>query len=290
MNFQIQHFVSILSCLGFSFAQGQFVQSYSGEDHFIGGPLNDYKNTDVIDYYGPNFDLIGWSVDHDIFARNLTVRIQSSYFNFLMNGGSKSTPSELGDLFLSTSGLNWSFPDDTSNINVSNGSDWDLVARLGTYYNVQQRWNRRERMYVITEGPLIEESNVGQIFEVDPDGVILSSAMTGATYRIDQEVRYDPVSGQDSLGSFIWHIDEDTEELVVSLSYLGVLDGTETLGFRWGMSTGTDVIEFEVPLDMARVSAQVTPVPEPATLSLLAGCGLASILWLRRKRLGIRKA
>jgi len=263
--FSIIGALAILSPSGF----GQLIIPLGtpGDDYIGGDPTNSiYDGADVV---GTNsvFDLTGGEFSYDTGTGSLEVKILGNYFdNILSNTGLLGT--EMGDLFISTDGLNWGgFGENTDTtqdyFGSGNETSWEYAVKLGTYEQPG-----------LTSGTVMN----GQMLQITDPGTQIQQSSAGGIYRAKQEHQ---VSGQWA-HNFIdptWMIEDGA--LTVTINDFSNFFGTdiESMGFHWTMSCANDVVEFE----MVFPTGTITVVPEPATIGVLGLLGMVGILLLRRR-------
>jgi hypothetical protein len=200
-------------------------------------------NQDVI---GTGFDIVGMDVTRS--GGNITVVLSGAFF-------AAAPINPLGDLYISTTGLNFENPSAPNHPNdrFTSGEGWN--------------W------YVSTEfGVLRPIGNFGAI--VGTLGVALGGTVpvAGSDGRINQALTggvnpSDPTSYAATVSPNI-----PAGTLTYIFPDLDAWAGAK-LGLHWTMLCGNDVVEVEVP---------TIPTPEPGTM-LLAGCGLIALAVFRRK-------
>ena len=237
-------------------------------DNYIGGDptSSSYDGADVI---GANsvFDLTGGEISYNTATGSLEVKILGNYFdNILSDTGLLGT--EMGDLFISTDGLNWGGSGENSDttldyVGSGNETSWEYDVQLGTY-----------KQPGLSSGTVID----GKMIDMSADGVGVSLSNAGGIHRALQEHQ---VTGQwaHNLTDPTWVIEDGSLTMTINdfAGFFGT--GIETMGFHWTMECANDVIEFELVFP----TGTITTVPEPATIGILGLMGMTGILFLRRR-------
>lgn len=223
-------------------------------------------------------------------GNKLTVKV---YTNFVNGGAGSSVGAKLGDLFFSTDG--WAAtgtgPQYTADNWGSTGhEDWEFAVTLDDYtgwnYDSTSATNRigvasgTATLYQIGNNTTYVDGNAGAHASLTDGAIVLSDYYWNSGYRGLQEVRYSAAgdTGEtviDSAGT--WKVLQDGSgayylEYVITSSAVATAFYNGQLGVHWAMNCGNDTI------------SGLVPVPEPATIGLMAaGVALLGIR-ARRKR------
>jgi hypothetical protein len=242
--------------------------AYTIADNYYGGtPTHGWAPMDVIGDYN-YYDILG--MDVTVTENIMTVKIYSSFFDKLDTKEILDEKTNMGDLFISTSGWDPAgteanhYQTDTM---LTPGTKWDYVVALDHHGQ--------------TSGDGLAANGTASLYEIS-DGSIVASNLNGLNanswiYRKDQMYRFTPDSGAITSGN--WAIEDisgtiyDRLTLTFDISDLQENRTSPNWAFHWAMSCGNDVIEGEAPI----------PNPEPSTF-LLMGLGIVGVAYLRRRR------
>lgn len=268
------HTLVLLAITG-SIATPAISQVVFTDDYWGGVPTNANYNLDVIGE-STVFDITGATLS--LGANSLTINIAANYFDNILNNSSSLLGTQMGDLFISTDGLEWTTGGAaTLNDYFGSGNEttWEYAVVL------DPRKNNQGLLDVFKDGePNADNAISSEIFEVYEDQILLSAA--NGIYRANQEYAYDPAN-QQSVSTASWYISDDYKLLSITLNNINsFLGDASDLGFHWTMSCGNDVIEF------AFENPSVPPVPEPSTIGIAAVVGVLAI-GLVRRRIASRK-
>jgi hypothetical protein len=200
-------------------------------------------------------------------GQQLTVRV---YTNFVNGSAGDYLGAQLGDLFLSTDGwtANGTGPEyKNDEIGASGHATYEYAVTLDDYtwdYN-----NSNSGTNINNAGgtaTLFSTSGGGNIQATD-------TFFTNG-YRQGQEARFSPSGGNPALATGTWGVGQNSDgwylQYVISSGTLSNAFYNNQLGVHWAMTCGNDTI------------AGLVPVPEPATLALVAA-GLL-VVGVRRRR------
>jgi len=208
------------------------------------------------DYIGAGFNITGMNVDYT--GSSLKVEIYSDYFkNSVFQPEYSGYGIEMGDLFISTDGLNTST---VSNYMINDhygiGEDWEYALMLDN-----SAGSSGNLYWYAFNG---SSNNTGA-------PVILSHVPTNNMfiYRNNQEVQVDDAAAGLLAGTWVRN---NAGSLAFNVTNTTPLADASELGFHWAPTCANDVIEGNVK------------VPEPATI-LLLGFGLVLVgIGSRKKR------
>jgi len=249
-----------------AFVQGQFVAQ--GEDQYIGAEPNKpyWAGSDVMGTF-ETYSLTNWSVSLDQGADTLTVQVFGSYFDAFMATPAQ-TSTALGDLFISTDGLNWDTTPETLTDQFGSTS-WEYAVQLGTYYNTNNvigGYNAGSPL----AGDVVAISDPGTQIKLSDE--FFPPPYDTQAYRQFQEVQVKNMTEQDRVGGATWYVDTDEDMISITIADFTQIFGEDAfgnLGFHFTMSCANDVVEFAVP--------------EPSTVGILAALGLMGVLYIRRR-------
>jgi hypothetical protein len=220
-------------------------------DNYLGVTPSGY--TDVVGAYAI-FNIDKMVVDYKAAAGALTVDIYSGYFG---STNAQVLGTVKGDLFISTNG--YTIPANSANDNMYSGERWEYALKI--------KDNGLANLVAVNK-------NI-----ISSDGYMISKGMGNYNYRHDQEVQ---VGSGAALAGGTWETlsvaNGSTTDRILQFSVeSSLLKDLKDLGFHWAMTCGNDVIEGGV----------ASPVPEPATLSLL-GLGIAAMAGFMKRRKNAR--
>lgn len=244
--------------------------AYTIEDNYWGGTPNypSYAG-DVIgekDYYDIS------KMEVSISGSVMTVEVYSSFFDKIGSTKILNDKTNMGDLFISTSGWNPNGTEDNhyqTDTMTTTGTTWDYVVVLDNHGQ--------------TAGDGYATSGIASLYKIQGSGSIEASGLNGLdpnnwVYRDGQLYRFAPGTGSNLLNEGTWAIadmPDNYDKLTFTFDITDLLaqNTSQEWGFHWAMSCGNDVIEGAAPI----------PNPEPSTF-LLTGLGILGAAYLRRKR------
>ncbi|RQW83478.1 MAG: PEP-CTERM sorting domain-containing protein [Geobacter sp.] len=246
------------------------LKAYTIEDNYWGGtPTHNWSARDII---GASEDYDISSMDVTVSGNTMTVTIYSSFFDKVDSQTIKTDSTNMGDLFISTSGWN-------PNTTGSNYST-DTILTTGTLWDYAVVLDHHGQ----TAGDGFASSGTASLYKMQGNGTVEASGLNGLSndnwvYRKDQMYRFNPGTNSTALDEDTWALSDISgtiyDKLTFTFDISDLLDQatSQEWGFHWTMSCGNDVIEGEAPI----------PNPEPSTL-LLTGFGILGVAYLRRKR------
>jgi hypothetical protein len=245
----------ILTLIIFWISGSVHASTWTIQDNYIGG--NILEKTDKKGWVHKAGDVIALSKEINIFNidwmtvsittdGDVTVGIQTGYID-----GTRGTT--YGDLFVSTDG-------------------WSPFGVAGSGYTDDVSGSGESWEYALN-------TTSGLIYSVDSNNILVSNDVMTADahhYRNDQEVLYNPGTGEADVGTFAFSHAGSLISYAFNLSAFGLSWEDELdLGFHWTMTCANDVIQGGI---------YKAAVPEPGTM-LLLGMGIAGLGAVGRKRI-----
>jgi hypothetical protein len=258
-------------CSGTLLLAVAYANAYTIEDEYFGAkPTHEWSARDVIgssSYYDIS------KMDVTVSGSSMTVAIYSTFFDKIDSDTIKNDKTNMGDLFISTSGWNpnTAKPNYAADSMSTTSTVWDYAVALDHHGQTSSdgyTTNGTVYLYKILGG-------YNEIIESNLNGLNPSEWV----YRDDQMVQFMPGSGNSSLVAGSWALmdisgsEYDLLTMTFDISALLAQRTSDEWGFHWTMTCANDVIEGQAPI----------PNPEPSTL-LLTGLGIFGALFLRRSR------
>jgi hypothetical protein len=261
----------ILTLILFWISGSVYASTWTIQDDYIGGNIlaQTYSENWVhADGHNDNYgDVIALSNEIHIFNidwmtvsittdGDVTVGIQTGYID-----GTRGTT--YGDLFVSIDG--WSPLGDA-------GSGYtDDVFGLGESWEYALNTTSR---YIYSVDYSVDSNNILVSENIRASNDVMTA--DAHHYRNDQEVLYNPGSGEADVGTFIFSHEGSLISYAFNLEAFGLSWEDELdLGFHWTMTCANDVIQGGI---------YKAAVPEPGTM-LLLGMGIAGLGAVGRKRI-----